>query len=75
MKKTLLPIAVLAFPMLASAMVQVIPKAELDLKAIQNQKTYVLKNAKGTFLQKSILEQLTGLTLLLLKVQRVLGLS
>lgn len=59
MKKSLLPLAVLAFPILVSAKVQIIPKAELDLKAIQNQKTYVLKNAKGTFLQKSILEQLT----------------
>ncbi len=59
MKKLLLPLAVLALPIIASARVQSIPKAELDLKAIKNQKTLVLKNAKGTVLQKSILEQLT----------------
>lgn len=59
MKKSLLPLAVLVFPIFVAAKVQVIPQAELDLKAIQNQKTYVLKNAKGTYLQKSIMEQLT----------------
>lgn len=57
MKKHLLPLAVLAFPFLASATVQVIPKAVLDLQAIN--KTYVLKNAKGTFLQQSVLEEIT----------------
>ncbi len=59
MKKSLLPLAVLAFPFLVSAKVQVIPKAELDLKEIKKPKTYFLKNAKGTFLQKSVTSQIT----------------
>ena len=55
-KKALLA---LAFPISIStafATVQVIPKAKLDLKAIAETKTVVLKNAKGTFLQKSFME-------------------
>lgn len=59
MKKTLLPLAVLAFPFLTSARVLTIPKGEIALKEISTQKTYVLKSSKGTILQKSILAQLT----------------
>ena len=54
-KKALLA---LAFPIsLSSAFgaVQVIPKAKLDLKAIAETKSLVLKNAKGTLLQKSFM--------------------
>lgn len=42
------------------AKVQVIPKAEIIVKEVaQNKSQYVLKNAKGTHLQTSILSQIT----------------
>jgi cell wall-associated protease len=55
-RKALLALALPISISSAFARVQVIPKPEQDLKAINNQKTYVLKNAKGTLLQKSFLD-------------------
>jgi cell wall-associated protease len=55
-KKALLALALPISISAAFAKVQVIPKAELDLKAIAATKTIVLKNAKGTILQKSFLD-------------------
>jgi len=55
-KKALLALALPISISSAFATVQVIPKAQLDLKAIAETKTFVLKNAKGTLLQKSFLD-------------------
>src|SRR5665647_670890 len=42
------------------AAVQVIPKAELDLKlTMKNESQFVLKSAKGTLLQASIMAEIT----------------
>ncbi|MBA2403777.1 MAG: S8 family serine peptidase [Bdellovibrionales bacterium] len=55
-KKALLALALPLSITSAFAMVQVIPKAKLDLKAISETKTLVLKNAKGTLLQQSLMD-------------------
>ena len=55
-KKALLAFAIPFSVSSAFAMVQIIPKAKLDLKAISETKTLVLKSAKGTLLQKSMME-------------------
>jgi subtilisin family serine protease len=55
-KKALLALALPISISTAFATVQVIPKAVLDLKAISETKTVVLKNAKGTVLQRSFLD-------------------
>ena len=55
-KKALLALALPISISSAFATVQIIPKAVQDLKAISETKTLVLKNAKGTLLQKSFLE-------------------
>ena len=55
-KKALLALALPFSITAAFATVQVIPKAKLDLKAIAENKTLVLKNAKGTRLQMSFLD-------------------
>jgi len=55
-KKAFLALALPISFSAAFAKVQVIPKAVLDLKAIAETKTVVLKNAKGTLLQKSFLD-------------------
>lgn len=53
-KKALLALALPISITSAFASVQVIPKAVQDLKAIQANKSIVLKNAKGTHLQASL---------------------
>lgn len=55
-KKALLALALPISISAAYAKVQIIPKAVQDLKAISATKTLVLKNAKGTRLQKSLLD-------------------
>jgi cell wall-associated protease len=55
-KKALLALALPFSITAAFATVQVIPKAKLDLKAIAENKTLVLKNAKGTRLQMSLMD-------------------
>ena len=54
-KKALLALALPISISASYAKVQSIPKAQEALKSIAQAKTYVLKNAKGTFLQKSLL--------------------
>lgn len=55
-RKALLALALPISISSAFATVQVIPKAVLDLKAIAETKTVVLKSAKGTLLQKSFMD-------------------
>jgi cell wall-associated protease len=55
-KKALIALAIPFSISSAFAMVQIIPKATLDLKAIAETKTAVLKSAKGTLLQKSFMD-------------------
>ncbi len=55
-RKALLALALPISLSSAFATVQVIPKAVLDLKAIAETKTVVLKSAKGTLLQKSFMD-------------------
>jgi cell wall-associated protease len=55
-KKALIAFAIPFSISSAFAMVQVIPKATLDLKAMAETKTLVLKSAKGTFIQKSFMD-------------------
>jgi cell wall-associated protease len=55
-KKALLALALPISISAAYAKVQIIPKAVQDLKAISATKTLVLKNAKGTRLQKTVLD-------------------
>lgn len=55
-KKALIALAIPFSISSAFAMVQTIPKATLDLKAIAETKTLVLKSAKGTLLQKSVMD-------------------
>ena len=55
-KKAILALALPISISAAYAKVQIIPKAVQDLKAISGTKTLVLKNAKGTRLQKSFLD-------------------
>jgi cell wall-associated protease len=55
-KKAILALALPISISAAYAKVQTIPKAVQDLKAISATKTLVLKNAKGTRLQKSLLD-------------------
>ena len=55
-KKAILALALPISISAAYAKVQIIPKAVQDLKAISATKTLVLKNAKGTRLQKTLLD-------------------
>lgn len=55
-KKALIALAIPFSISSAFAMVQIIPKANLDLKAIAESKSLVLKSAKGTLLQKSFMD-------------------
>lgn len=55
-KKAMLALALPILITSAFARVQVIPKAVLDLKAIQENKSILIMNAKGTLLQKSFLD-------------------
>ena len=55
-KKALIAFAIPFSVSSAFAMVQIIPQAKLDLKAIAETKTLVLKSAKGTLLQKSVMD-------------------
>jgi cell wall-associated protease len=54
-KRALLAFAVPLSITASFAKVQVIPKAELDLKVINNHKNFVMKNAKGTLVAPSFL--------------------